>query len=228
MTNPTPSPDVNPLSKPSLQRTVPRVPPILPIGYVGNREQIAYNWWAVLLRGIVGVIFGALAFFEPDFALRTALYIFGAFALVDGLFLLIAGIRTRDETENWWLVALQGLLGILVGVAAFVSPSTTAVALLYYVAIWAIITGVLEMCAAYEIRKEIEGEWMMALAGLASVVLGAAMLFNPGAGLLVWLWYVGLYAFVSGAFLIGLSFKLKQLNVRALEEERLEREGPAK
>lgn len=227
MTNPTPSPDVNPLSRPSLQRTVPRVPPILPIGHVGNREQIAYNWWAVLLRGVVGVIFGALAFFEPQFALTTAIFVFGGFVLIDGILLFIAGVRTREETENWWLVALQGLLGIIIGIASFLAPETTAVALLYYVAVWAIITGVLEISAAYEIRKEIEGEWMLALAGLASIILGAAMIFNPGAGLLVWLWYIGLYAFISGAFLIGLSFKLKSVNVKTLQEQRAEMEGGA-
>lgn len=218
MTNPKPSPNLDPVKKPVLQRTVPRVPAILPIGRVGNREQISHNWWAVLLRGLLGMAFGVAAFFAPKLALATAIAIFGAFALVDGVFLLVAGVRTRTETSKWWLLAIQGLLGIIMGVVAFFYPLATAVALLVYVAIWAVITGVLEIAAAWEIRKEIEHEWMLFLAGGLSIVLGVFLIAQPELGLMVSLWWMGLYAFVSGAFLVGLAFRLRGEDTKCRKE----------
>lgn len=180
----------------------------------GGAAQVAYNWWALLLRGVLAVLVALAAFFLPEAALYGVVFAFGAYALVDGVFNLIAGVRTRTETDRWWTLALQGLLGIGAGVVAFAMPGAAAVAMLFVVAAWAIVTGVLEIAAAIRLRKEIRGEWLLGLSGLASLALGIAMIARPGAGLLAWMFLFGFYALVSGALLIGLGLRMRKLQRR--------------
>lgn len=183
-----------------------------------NAAQVAHNWWAVLLRGVAYILFGIAAFFAPGVTLYAGILAFGVFALVSGAFILIAGIRTRQETKRWWLVIVQGLMGIAVGVTAFTFPSATALALLYIVAFWALLTGGMEIAAAIRLREEIRGEWLLALSGAASVLIGLAMLFAPGAGLLAWMWVLGLYAVVTGGVLVALAFRLRRLDRAVVEQ----------
>ena len=114
--------------------------------------------------------------------------LFGAYALVDGVFAIIAGIRAAERHERWWPFALEGLLSILVGVIAFVMPAAAALALLYFVSAWAILTGVLRISAAIRLRKEIRGEWMLILNGALSVLLGILIVVRPGAGVVTLMW----------------------------------------
>ena len=172
--------------------------------------QMTYNWWAVLLRGIVALLFGLTAFFVPVVTLAVVISLFGVFALLDGILLIVVGVRTRQETHRWWLLILQGLLGVGVGIFAFIAPGAVALALLYLVAAWAVITGIMEIVAAIHLRREIENEWWLGLSGLASVLLGILLAVFPNTGFLVGLWWIGVYAVVSGIMLIVLSFRLRK------------------
>lgn len=175
-------------------------------------NQLAHNWWAVALRGVLAVIFGLAAFFMPGITLAVLITLFGAFAVVDGVFLLIAAFRAAEKhQQGWWVLAVQGAIGLLVGLIAFMAPLATAVALLFLMAAWAIITGVLEIAAAIRLRKEITNEWLLGLSGLISVLLGIALFLAPAAGLLVWAWMIGAYALISGILLIALAFRLRGL-----------------
>src|SRR5262245_52693415 len=142
----------------------------------------ARNWWVLLIRGLAGILFGILTFAKPGVSLTTLVLFFGAYALVDGLFALWAAIAGRNEHEHWWVLMLEGLTGIGVGILTFMSPGLTALAILFYIAVWAIVRGMLEIIAAVRLRKEISGEFFLILAGLASVVFGFLLMARPGDG----------------------------------------------
>jgi uncharacterized membrane protein HdeD (DUF308 family) len=173
-------------------------------------ELLARAWWLILLRGIFAVLFGVLAFAWPGITLASLVLLFGAYAFVDGVFALIGAVRGGGR-EPWWLLVLEGLVGIGIGALTIFAPGVTALALLFYIAIWAIATGVLEIAAAVAVRKEIEGEWLLILSGLASVAFGALLIARPGAGALAVLWLIGAYALAFGVLLVLASFKVRRL-----------------
>ena len=125
---------------------------------------LAQYWWAVLLRGIAAILFGIAALIWPGPTIEVLVLLFGAYALVDGIFAVIVGIQQHGEHERWWAVLLEGIAGIMLGVLAMVWPNITALGLLYAIAAWAIMTGVLEITAAIQLRKEIHDEWALMLA----------------------------------------------------------------
>jgi uncharacterized membrane protein HdeD (DUF308 family) len=142
--------------------------------------------------------------------------LFGAYALADGILSCWTAIAGRNDHEHWWVLLLEGLLGIGVGLLTFFAPGLTALALLYYIAIWAIATGVLEIVAAIRLRKEIEGEWWLLLAGLASVAFGVLLVVQPGAGALSVLWLIATYAIVFGLLLVILAFKVRSFAAKVI------------
>lgn len=166
------------------------------------------SWWALLLRGIAALIFGILAFVWPGITLTALVLLWGAYALVDGAFSIAAGIRSHDENKRWWVLLLEGLLGVAAGIIAFVMPGITALVLLLLIAAWAIVTGVFEVVAAIQMRKYIKGEWLLILAGIASVIFGVLLFLNPAAGALAVVWLIGAYAIVFGILMIALSLRL--------------------
>jgi uncharacterized membrane protein HdeD (DUF308 family) len=172
------------------------------------------NWWAVALRGLAGVLFGLTCFLWPGLTLTVLVLLFGAYALVDGLLAVVAAVYAATQHERWGAILVEGIAGIAAGLVTFFRPGITALVLLYLIAAWAIVTGVFEIVAAVRLRKEIEGEWMLALSGVASVVLGALLIFHPGAGALGILWLIGSYAIVFGILLIALGFRLRGLAQR--------------
>lgn len=172
---------------------------------------LARNWWALLVRGIAAVIFGLLALFWPLASLRGLILLFGAYALVDGLFATVAAARAAAGHERWAALLLEGLTGIGAAVIAFVAPNAAALALLTLIAAWAVITGVLELLAAVKLRETIEGEWLLGLAGVLSIALGAAMLAWPRAAALAIVWALGAYAIAFGATLVVLGMRLREL-----------------
>jgi uncharacterized membrane protein HdeD (DUF308 family) len=174
-------------------------------------ELVARYWWAFLLRGILGVVFGVSAFTWPGLTLMMLVLLFGAFAFADGVVETIAAIRNRSDNEHWWLHLLEGLFGIAIGVATFFWPAITAQALLLLIAAWAIVTGLLEILVALRLRKEIEGEWLLILGGGLSIVFGALLVLRPGAGALAVVWIIAAYAAAFGVILIMLSFKLRRI-----------------
>jgi len=173
---------------------------------------LARNWWVLLLRGIAAIVFGVLVWLQPGISLVVLVMLFGAYAMVDGVLGVWTAITGRKEHENWWVLLIGGLLGIGVGVITFLAPGITAIALLFYIAIWAIATGVLQIVAAIYLRKEIQGEWWFILGGLASVVFGVLLMIQPGAGALALLWLIGTYAIIFGVLFVMLALKVRKLN----------------
>jgi len=166
-------------------------------------------WWVLLLRGIVSILFGVMAYTSPGITLAALVLFFAAWVFVDGIVEVVAAVGGRKEHENWWVLLIEGLLGIAFGVIAFQAPEITALVLLIYIAAWAVATGVMRIILAVRLRKEIEGEWLLALSGLASILFGLWMMARPGAGALALLWFIAAWAIVVGAFLVILSFKVR-------------------
>jgi uncharacterized membrane protein HdeD (DUF308 family) len=172
-------------------------------------DTLSRAWWLLLLRGVLAVAFGIICFVEPGISLASLVLVFGFYCLVDGILGVWTALSGAD-TEYRWLLLLWGLLGIGVGVLTFMAPGITALALLFYIAIWAIATGVLEIVAAIRLRKEIDNEWLLLLSGVASVAVGVLLAAQPGAGALTVLWLIGGYAVVFGVLLLMLAFKTRK------------------
>jgi uncharacterized membrane protein HdeD (DUF308 family) len=172
-------------------------------------EVLFEKWWVLLLRGLVSIAFAVLIWMQPAITLKAMIILFGAFALVDGVLGVWTAFSSRKDRNNWWVLMLWGLVGIGIGIITFVAPAVTALALLFYIAIWAIVTGVLEIIAAVKLRKEIQGEWLLGLAGLVSLVFGILLIMNPGAGVLAVLWLIAAYALILGVLMVILAFKVR-------------------
>ncbi len=170
---------------------------------------LAKNWWLLLLRGIAAIIFGVLAFVWPGLTLLTLILFYGAFALVDGVLAIVAAITGGAPGSRWWL-AIVGLVGIAAGLLTFLMPGVSAFVLLFFIAGWAIATGVLEIIGAIQLRKEIDNEWMLILSGVLSVLFGVCMMLAPGAGALALVWVIGIYSVVLGVMFVALAFRLKK------------------
>jgi uncharacterized membrane protein HdeD (DUF308 family) len=169
------------------------------------------NWWAVALRGLVAVLFGIAAFVWPGITLWALVAIFGAYALIDGIFAVIEAFRRDVVGERWWALLFEGFVGIAIGILTFTWPRLTAMGLLYLIAFWAIVTGVFEVITAIRLRHEIRGEWMMALIGVLSVAFGFLLVAFPLTGALSVVLIIGSYAVAIGALMIALGFKLRSL-----------------
>jgi uncharacterized membrane protein HdeD (DUF308 family) len=178
-------------------------------GPVAVVETFRLNWWLLALRGLIAIIFGVLAFMWPGATLITLVWLFGAFALVNGILSLVLAAKTPRGYPKVGSLIFGGLLGILAGLLAFVMPGITALGLLILIAAWAIATGVMELLAAVRLRKVITNEWLLILAGIASVVFGAIMLFQPAAGALALIWLIATWAIVFGLLLIILAFRMR-------------------
>jgi uncharacterized membrane protein HdeD (DUF308 family) len=172
-------------------------------------EVLFEKWWVLLLRGLVSIGFAVLIWMQPAITLKAMIILFGAFALVDGVLGVWTAFSSRKDRNNWWVLMLWGLVGIGIGIITFVAPAVTALALLFYIAIWAIVTGVLEIIAAVKLRKEIQGEWLLGLAGLVSLVFGILLIMHPGAGVLAVLWLIAAYALILGVLMVILAFKVR-------------------
>ena len=170
---------------------------------------LAKNWWFLLLRGIVAILFGVLALGWPGMTLLTLILLYGAFALADGVIAIIAAITGGAPAARWWL-AIVGLLGIAVGALTFMWPGMTALILLFFIGGWALATGVFQIIGAIRLRKEIDNEWLLFLSGVISVLFGLGVLLYPGAGALALVWVIGTYAIIAGVLYIALAFRLKK------------------
>jgi uncharacterized membrane protein HdeD (DUF308 family) len=175
------------------------------------------NWWTFILRGIIAILFGLLVFIRPGMALLTLVFLFGFYAIADGVFNLIAAFRrTSVDQQPWWALLLEGIVSIIAGMVALFIPGLTALVLLYIIAAWAVVTGALEIAAAIRLRRQINHEWLLALAGVLSIAFGVLIALFPGAGALAVLVWIGAYSIVFGIMLIALGMRLRKW-VRSLE-----------
>ena len=171
---------------------------------------LASNWWALALRGVVAILVGVIAFTLPNVTLTALVFLFGAYALVDGVLAIAAAIRGLREHERWGWLLISGIAGVVVGVVAFMMPSVGALAIIWLVAAWALATGGLEIAAGIRLRKLIEGEWILLLVGVLSVILGVLIAMRPGIGAAVIVAWIGVYALISGIVILVLAFKIRK------------------
>ena len=173
-------------------------------------QELTRRWWLLLLRGIAAIAFGVLAFMWPGITLLTLVILYGAFMLVDGVIALAAAVGRRHDATvpTWWLV-LTGILDIAVGLIALLWPGITAFVLIVFIGAWAIVRGIFEIVAAIQMRKQIEGEWLLITLGVLSVLFGLAVLAVPGAGALGLIWAIAAYAIVIGIFMVMLAFRVR-------------------
>jgi uncharacterized membrane protein HdeD (DUF308 family) len=172
---------------------------------------LARNWGWIVLRGVLAILFGLMAFAWPGLTLAVLVLVWGFYVLMDGLVALVAAFGIRDEGKPMWPLVVVGLLGLAAGILTFTRPGMTALLLLTFIAVWAVMTGVFQIVAAIRFRKAIANEWTLGFSGLLSVVFGALMLARPGAGALAVIWIIGAYAIVFGLMLTTLGFRLKGL-----------------
>ena len=182
-------------------------------------KQLTQNWWAVLLRGAIAILFGALALVWPRLTLEILVLFFGAYVVVDGIFAIIAALTHRSGHDRWWVLLLEGLVGIGAGIITFLLPTVATLALIYLISIWAIVTGVLEIIAAIGLREEIQGEWLLAIGGSISLILGVLLVIFPSAGEVTIIWLIGAYAILFGALLLGLGLRLRKLGTAIKETD---------
>lgn len=169
-------------------------------------------WWALVLRGLAAIMFGVLALVWPGLTLQVLVLLFGAYALVNGVFAVIAAIGGRQHSDQWALLLVEGVLGIAIGTMTWIAPGATAAALLLYIAVWSLFTGVLQIGAAVRLRKEIRGELWLGLAGALSIAFGMMVLAFPVAGALSVVWLIGAYAIAFGIAMTALGFRVHSLS----------------
>jgi uncharacterized membrane protein HdeD (DUF308 family) len=164
-------------------------------------------WWMLLLRGLAA--FGLLVLTRPGISLASLVLFFGVYSLVNGVLGFFSAIFGKPDAENRWLLVGGALVSVAIGLLTLYAPGLTALALLFYISVWAISTGMLEVAAAFRLRREIQGEWMLALAGVVSIAFGIFLLARPGAGVLAVLSILAFFAILVGLLQVMLAFKVK-------------------
>lgn len=175
---------------------------------------LSRTWWVLLLRGLFAILFGVVAWAMPEASVAILLVIFGVYVLADGVIGVIAAVSGRKEREHWWALLVWALLGVVVGVLTLINPALTAIALMFYIAIWAIGTGILQVILALRLRKEIHGEWLLIVGGLLSVALGIFLMAQPMMGAIALLWVIATYAIIFGVVFVVLAFKARAFGKR--------------
>lgn len=168
-----------------------------------------WRWWSVALRGVAAIALGVIALFYPGLTFLGLVYVFGVYALVDG----VLAIGLAPDQHVWprgWMI-FRGLVSIAAGVIALVVPRITALVLLIVIAAWAIVAGIIEIVMAVQLRKRIEHEWLLAIEGVLSIGFGIILLLSPLAGAVVIGLWIGAYALVLGGMLIESAFRLRRM-----------------
>jgi uncharacterized membrane protein HdeD (DUF308 family) len=182
---------------------------------VSGTVLLARWWWTFILRGLLALAFGVVAFFAPGFGIVLLVALFAIWALIDGVTNVVTGIGSRASDRSWWLEILEGVVGIIAGLVALLFPVLAAEILVLIIAAWAVVTGIVEIVAAIRLREQIQGEFWLGLAGLASILFGVVLFLFPGAGALSLVWLIGSFALVFGVFLIILGWRLRSVHEMA-------------
>jgi uncharacterized membrane protein HdeD (DUF308 family) len=168
------------------------------------------NWWTLALRGLFAILFSLIAFFLPVATLYALNILFGAYALAGGMVSLMAAVQAGRRGQHWRTFLWQGLAGLAAAALTVLWPFLTLVVLVYIIAAWAVLTGVFEVAAAVQLRRYVEGEWLLALSGVASILFGMLLFGSPGTGAIVLTWWMGTYVFLFGLLMLGLAFRLRR------------------
>ena len=173
-------------------------------------ELFRHNWWVLALRGLAAVLFGILAFIWPGITIFTLVLLFGAYALVNGVLALVIAFKGPRRIRRFGSLIFGGLISVAAGVIAFIWPGMTAFSLVIVIAAWAIVNGIAEIVVAIRLRKEISGEWLLIVAGIASILFGVCLFLNPLIGALVLVWWIGGFTFAFGILLMVLGFRMRR------------------
>lgn len=172
-------------------------------------ETLSRNWWLVVLRGVLAILFGISAFVWPGLTLLTLIILFGVYAIVDGAVAIFTGLSRTKESPRWWTFLVEGLVNIGAGLVALIWPDLATLVLIYIIASWAVFTGILEIVAAIRLRHEINNEWFLALGGVLSIGVGILLFLQPVAGSLAIIWIIAGYALVFGILMVILGIRLR-------------------
>jgi uncharacterized membrane protein HdeD (DUF308 family) len=173
------------------------------------RIALATNWWALVIRGLAGIAFGILTFAWPGITLVALVFLFAGYSLVDGVMNIVGAVRAIEKHDRWGILVLEGIVGIGAAAITVLWPGITALALVYVIAAWAVVTGCLEIAAAIRLRRVISGEWLLVLSGALSLVFGILLVISPIAGALVIALWVGAYALIFGVIMVALGLRLR-------------------
>jgi uncharacterized membrane protein HdeD (DUF308 family) len=174
---------------------------------------LARNWPALVLRGVVALLFALLAFRMPGITIFVLVLMFGFYALIDGVLNLVASFRTGGVKSHWPLL-VEGILGIVAGIATLIWPHITAFVLVSLIGFWAIFTGVFEIVAAIRLWRAMGSEWLLLLSGIASLIFGFVVVARPLVGALAIAIWIAAYAAIFGILLIGFGLRLRAFNKR--------------
>lgn len=169
-----------------------------------QHQTTSHNWGMMAFRGIIAIIFGIIALVWPGITLIALVYLFAAYALVDGFIAIVVSIQERKRFSSWWAVLLEGIAGVIIGILAFAWPGITLLLLLYFISAWAIITGIMEIVGAFMYARHTSTgqEIALVVGGILSIILGILLFFEPAAGLLTIVWIIGIYAIIFGVLLV--------------------------
>ena len=169
------------------------------------------NWWALVLRGVMAILFAIITFAVPGITIAVLVTIFGFYALFDGIFAIVSTIKAVQGHRRWGAFLFEGVVGILFGLYAIIFPIAAAAAFVTFVAVWAVFTGILEITAAIRLRRHIQGEWILIVLGVLSILLGLTLVAAPVSGAVFLVWVLASYGLIFGVLLITLGFRVRRL-----------------
>ena len=172
-------------------------------------ERFSAHWWVFALRGAAAILFGLIAMINPEITIYVLVMIFGAYAIVDGIFAILVSLRGSHADQRWWILLVEGIASLIVGIVSFLNPNITAFLFAYLLAAWAILTGVFAIYSAIQMRAHLPNEWLWILSGAVSIIFGIAIAVLPVAGILVWSYLIGFYALIAGMALLGFAVRLR-------------------
>jgi uncharacterized membrane protein HdeD (DUF308 family) len=170
---------------------------------------LATNWWSLLIRGLLAILVGLIALTFPGITVGSLVILFGAYALLDGIMGIAGALRASRSHERWGWLLFEGIAGIVAAAVTILWPAITTLALVYLIGAWALVTGLLEIATAIQLRRYIRGEWILILSGIASIVFGIFVTAVPLAGALAIAWWVGVYALFFGVLMVSLAIRLR-------------------
>jgi len=176
----------------------------------GLAFELAKKWWVLLLRGILLIIIGLLAFVSP---LVWVTFV-GIYILVDGVTMLMSGFSDQPAGQRHWPLVILGVLGLIAGLLILWNPALGAITLTTIIAVWAVIGGILTIVSALRVREEIDNEWWLVLSGALSIIFGILVFQNVLAGILTIAWVFGVFAVVVGVLSIALAFRVRDFGTR--------------